>query len=385
MMVGGGALPYDAEVEYLQSDSTAYIDTGISGGNNYLSVYVKFSISSHINYAPIYGNYIDDSHNYTRLITSTSSGTGITSVNRKGNTSINISLNNIHEVVTSQSVVVVDAVSKSTTTGSGTANSNNIVLFNRSTSPVTRDVGLKVYAFKVWDSGTLVLDFIPVRVGSVGYMYDKVSGELFGSTGSGNFVVGSDKVIGALQAVMFDGQQYVDFGYSPNPSTKIVADIEFMPNGNALIGSSNNLWLGVKDNTIGAFYSNFGSNNDQYDYILYWFEKGYVSRSWYKDYGGVVCSRSIWTYENNSVTFQGSTISTETKTTTQDGTLALGGATNHFNRHNLIVWSFDIYDNGVLVKSFRPMASSGHVGLYDSINDTFIYSGTGKELIAIYN
>ena len=42
-----------------------------------------------------------------------------------------------------------------------------------------------------------VCDFIPVRVGSganaVGYLYDRVSGELFGNMGSGAFVIGPDK------------------------------------------------------------------------------------------------------------------------------------------------------------------------------------------------
>ena len=33
---------------------------------------------------------------------------------------------------------------------------------------------------------------IPVRVGQVGYMYDKVSRELFGNQGSGNFTLGND-------------------------------------------------------------------------------------------------------------------------------------------------------------------------------------------------
>ena len=40
-------------------------------------------------------------------------------------------------------------------------------------------------------------DFIPVRVGSganaVGYMYDRVSGQLFGNAGTGAFVIGPDK------------------------------------------------------------------------------------------------------------------------------------------------------------------------------------------------
>lgn len=50
----------------------------------------------------------------------------------------------------------------------------------------------KFYYAKIWDNGTLVRDYIPVRVGTTGYMYDKVSGQLFGNAGSGSFTYGND-------------------------------------------------------------------------------------------------------------------------------------------------------------------------------------------------
>ena len=49
-----------------------------------------------------------------------------------------------------------------------------------------------MYYCKIWDNDTLVRDFIPVRVGTTGFMYDKVSGQLFGNAGSGNFILGND-------------------------------------------------------------------------------------------------------------------------------------------------------------------------------------------------
>jgi hypothetical protein len=36
------------------------------------------------------------------------------------------------------------------------------------------------------------MDLLPVRCGTVGYMYDRVSGTLFGNDGTGGFVVGAD-------------------------------------------------------------------------------------------------------------------------------------------------------------------------------------------------
>ena len=40
-----------------------------------------------------------------------------------------------------------------------------------------------------------LLDIIPVRVGDVGYLYDRVSGQLFGNAGTGAFIIGPDKTI----------------------------------------------------------------------------------------------------------------------------------------------------------------------------------------------
>ena len=42
--------------------------------------------------------------------------------------------------------------------------------------------------------GTTTLDLIPVRKDGVGYMYDKISGKLFGKEETGNFIIGPDKV-----------------------------------------------------------------------------------------------------------------------------------------------------------------------------------------------
>jgi hypothetical protein len=39
---------------------------------------------------------------------------------------------------------------------------------------------------------SIVLDLIPVRVGTIGYMYDSVSGTLFGNAGTGDFILGPD-------------------------------------------------------------------------------------------------------------------------------------------------------------------------------------------------
>lgn len=48
------------------------------------------------------------------------------------------------------------------------------------------------YSAQIYQGKVLVRDFIPVRVGSTGYMFDCVSLKLFGNKGTGAFVVGPD-------------------------------------------------------------------------------------------------------------------------------------------------------------------------------------------------
>ena len=52
----------------------------------------------------------------------------------------------------------------------------------------------KIRSFRIFNdqTGDVYFDAVPVRVGQVGYMYDKVSGQLFGNAGTGDFVIGPD-------------------------------------------------------------------------------------------------------------------------------------------------------------------------------------------------
>jgi hypothetical protein len=51
----------------------------------------------------------------------------------------------------------------------------------------------RIGQWTAYSNGVKVADFIPVRIGQTGYMYDKVSGQLFGNAGTGAFILGPDK------------------------------------------------------------------------------------------------------------------------------------------------------------------------------------------------
>jgi hypothetical protein len=94
--------------------------------------------------------------------------------------------------VTSDGVSTIDnftATSRPTAEIDG--NEKNLWLWKRrnGTSPFYGSIR----RFYIKNNGVMKLDLIPVRVGNVGYMYDKVSGQLFGNAGTGNFILGPDK------------------------------------------------------------------------------------------------------------------------------------------------------------------------------------------------
>jgi hypothetical protein len=51
----------------------------------------------------------------------------------------------------------------------------------------------RIYGAKFWDGDTLIRDYIPVKLGSVGALYDKVTGEYYYNKGTGEFILGPEK------------------------------------------------------------------------------------------------------------------------------------------------------------------------------------------------
>lgn len=54
------------------------------------------------------------------------------------------------------------------------------------------DAKYHLHSFRATDGGVVITDYVPVRVGQVGYLFDRVSGTLLGNAGTGDFVLGHD-------------------------------------------------------------------------------------------------------------------------------------------------------------------------------------------------
>lgn len=199
--VDGGPVPprpYDAKVEYLESTGTQYIDTGVYDADPAnirfemrRSLFAGMAITSQNNASGTWlGVYRANTqyrvawHNY----------------NDRYDTTVNPDDQTIKTIVwDGSSGYYEDGVKLYGFTarlGNNGLAGKTWCLFGsvNLTEGFARPFkyGGRVYHLAFSVSGTLVRDFIPVRVGTVGYLYDKVTGQLFGNAGTGSFVLGPD-------------------------------------------------------------------------------------------------------------------------------------------------------------------------------------------------
>lgn len=192
--VGKSSL-YDAEIEYLQSSGTQWIDVSVLA-NKSSKVEVKCKWTP-VNAQRILSTRTASWTNQFEILGGTSNkiifrfGSG--TVKQREYTLTNTS--NWHVMYMDATKATVDGQNSTGSYGDiNISNTYSVVLFagggdirggSRSSLPI-------VYV-KFYDNDDLVRDLIPVRKGNIGYMYDKVSSQLFENSGTGNFILGPDK------------------------------------------------------------------------------------------------------------------------------------------------------------------------------------------------
>lgn len=204
-IVGEPALPYDAEVDYIGSNgSGAYIDSGIECTGD-LSFDCEVYWSADTNAAICGGiKQISGSTYFRHHMTPQNSSShplywyqqdnrSLPSICLRGGPSPggwrHISL----DTQTGDWVYVDQSGSVTPLSGSLTTGKNYGILARIGWNGSIQQKASRVRWFKLSRGGVLLRDFIPVRVGTVGFLYDKVSGQLFGNAGSGSLEVGNDK------------------------------------------------------------------------------------------------------------------------------------------------------------------------------------------------
>lgn len=195
-VVGSKKLPYDVEIEFLQSSGTQYIDTGIKVTSNPKAV-VELMQMNTID-SDYWGNTYPGAYANTDGMFSAYFFYGGITVWRYGNNRYQCGAewrvgSNIKFKIETGRMLILNDGEQSYDMGYDfvySPDQKNVDIF-RSRENVYS--AWKLYTFKLYDAGELVRDYIPVRVGTTGYLYDKVSGELFGNQGTGDFILGADK------------------------------------------------------------------------------------------------------------------------------------------------------------------------------------------------
>lgn len=181
-------------IEYIESNSDAWIDTDVFICDLNYRIECEFMATKFTANGSIFSDYYTETIAVTRLLVNS---TDKLMVNYKGSNNIIQIINTINERIitslTKYKITVNDITYTLSTAENININPTPIILFNRGRDTIIhRDIGARIYWFKVYLFNELMLDMIPVRVGNVGYMYDRISGRLFGNSGTGEFVLGSD-------------------------------------------------------------------------------------------------------------------------------------------------------------------------------------------------
>ena len=205
-------LPYDAEVEYLESTGTQYIQTDYTPTifHNFKAVVAMMDLGD-AQYASSIGTAkVTTSNGMIPLMIRDGSVSGWHVANF---VNIGGSAGEVHTITSklSHAIGYPDYWEYSwydldrRIVGSYQKKSNPTVWLGKMTvfacsydnGDVNRLSKSRFYSFSATDvnSDELVVDLIPVRKGTVGYIYDRVSGQLFHNQGTGAFIIGPDKTI----------------------------------------------------------------------------------------------------------------------------------------------------------------------------------------------
>lgn len=189
----GNSKPYDAEIEYLESSGTQYITIPGYIPTDYDNTFeTKITFLGHTTnsqWRHWFSAYTNESSNTYRIVRNSNSDSFVLVYNGSiaggGGTSIAVSIGTTYDIKLYPTYVLFNNTHITLSTSRGNQNTGNLRLFSTETK-------LRFYNFKYTKGDSIILDMIPVRVGQVGYMYDKVSGQLFGNSGTGNFILGND-------------------------------------------------------------------------------------------------------------------------------------------------------------------------------------------------
>ena len=230
-------------------------------------------------------------------------------------------------------------------------------------------------------TGNLIASYIPVRVGSTGYMYDEVSGTLLGNSGTGLFIVPPSlpQEYQRVSYIQANEDSYIDTG--------------FVPSSNNVICEQTILFPSSYDYNIGYVRKVSGSDT----HTLATGCNFTAQAKWQLRAGGGSWNYASQAASRNTVYFLQLRASNTLQQLYVDGTRVLNMSTSidlrgmdsfwlalthvgyaaDYSSHDIKIYGAKIYDNDVLVRNFVPCKriSDNEAGLFDLVNNVFYASG----------
>ena len=197
-------LPYDAEVEWLEATGTQWIDTGLANAANRL-IRVRFQKTGSVSADLVLPFHTYISRSVFVGVRIQNPGIGwvfrgacITGMQTLGPADLDWHEAEIDTTVNQKSLWFDGVKKYEVAAGVSTTLTITNKLFaytSSSTADPTNFGSGRIAAYTVTDTATgqVIQDLIPVRKNGIGYMYDRVSGNLLGSSGTGAFLYGPDK------------------------------------------------------------------------------------------------------------------------------------------------------------------------------------------------
>ena len=180
-------LPYDAEVEWLESDRTQWIDTGFSFSktSTFTADCAVYNATSETVSAFLFGATSKRGNDYAPksnvYVAYTDAHIGF-AVRDYDNTSVNTTIiweNGARHTVSlsgADRACYLDGVKLATQTSRIGDSDQHFFLFCRSLNGSSDGFAkMRLYAASASQNNTLIRDFSPVRVGSLGYLYDRAN------------------------------------------------------------------------------------------------------------------------------------------------------------------------------------------------------------------
>ena len=354
------------QLNYIQSTGTQYIDTGVIPNQDTVMIVKMAFLGTASDNICGARNSSNDGTNRCGLVTFGATSKigalfGTVSIQ-----AINIDTE-VHEYTLDKTGLMIDGTSYGDAYSGSFSCTYPITLFawNNGADGIVKNKS-QIYGCKLYSGSTLIRNFTPCKnpSGEVG-LYDYVTKAFYGNVGGGSLPDGYTE----LEYLQSSGTQHIDTGFKPNQNTRVVCKTVCQ------VSSTANWVFGARTSSSSNQYTFLGASAGTY-------ASGFATAA-VNFPSSLNTTKPIVVDKNKAVTTinGGNAVTNTSATFTAPVNLALFAVNTNgtISYGKVKIYYVQIYDNGTLIRNMAPARnSSGTLGMYDTVNDTFYTNaGTG--------